>query len=137
LDLVSLGDELFGSYVDASIQQTKILYDTYYWIWTSEIIENPTADRMKEILYWGKPIVAPFAWKLLWNIYFSNWWPRYHMLVIVWYDQGWFYTHDVGTKHWELYRYSDAVLMNAMHDLVPKWQGDIQKWDKRVLIFNQ
>jgi len=42
------------------------------------------------------------------------------MLLIVGYDESGFYTHDVGTRRGELYRYSDVVMMNALHDLVPK-----------------
>jgi hypothetical protein len=32
LNLVPLQDELFGSYVDTNIQQTKELYDTYFGV---------------------------------------------------------------------------------------------------------
>ncbi len=136
-DLVNIQNELFGSWRDTTIAQTKQLYDLYYGIWTATIIDNPNVEQMKQLLSEGKLIVAPFAGKMLGNIYYSNWWPRYHMLTIVGYDENWFITHDVGTKRGEGYRYSDAVLMNALHDFVSIAAWSIQNGAKRVLVLER
>jgi len=134
LKMISVQEEMFGSAKDTTLAQTKQLYDEFYGIWSSVIIDNPEIQEMKQTLSEWKLIVAPFAGKLLGNIYFSNDGPRYHMLTIIGYDQNWFITHDVGTKRGAQYRYSDEVLMNALHDFVPENQGDIQQGKKTMLV---
>ncbi len=137
LTLVRIQNDMFWSYVDTTIQQTKKLYDVYYWVWATEILYNPTVKGLKEKLSSWHVIIAPFAWKLLGNIYYSNWWPRYHMLVIIWYDQTWFYTHDVGTKNWASYWYEEDILLHALHDFVPISWWDIINWEKKVLLVSK
>jgi len=133
LNLVALQNKLFGSYVDTDIAQTKELYEIYYGIGTAEIIENPTVQSLREELAAGHVVVAPFAGQLLWNIYYANGGPRYHMLVISGYNAGWFYTHDVGTRRGEAYWYSNDVLLHALHDFVPKAKWSITQGEKKVL----
>jgi hypothetical protein len=82
----------------------------------------------------GHPIVAPFAGKKLWNSHFTSGWPRYHMLVIRWYDEKYFYTNDVGTRHGENFPYTYATIMDALHDLVEVGAGDITEGAKRILV---
>jgi hypothetical protein len=42
------------------------------------------------------------------------------MLVIRGYDEKYFYTNDVGTRLGENFPYAYAVIMDALHDLVPE-----------------
>ncbi len=137
LELVDLQNTLFWSYVDTTLDQTKELYDIYFWIWTSEILLDPTIDDIKKALADEKVIVAPFAGKLLGNIYYSNGGPRYHMLVISGYTEDSFYTHDVGTKRGEGYIYSQQVIMDALHDFVPVSQWAITQWAKKILVLTK
>lgn len=134
LNLVALQQKIFWSYIDTSIAQTQQMHELYYDIWTTKILDDPSIQQLKEELARGHPIVAPFAGKMLGNMYYSNGWPRYHMLVIVWYDETWFITHDVGTKRGSNYRYDQHVLMDALHDLIPPSQWPMSAWKKRVLI---
>jgi hypothetical protein len=45
--LVDLQNELFGKYIDTSVAETKELFDAYYGIGRTEIIDNPTIDEIK------------------------------------------------------------------------------------------
>ena len=136
-NLVSLQNELFGSYVDTTVAQTKQLYDIYYGIGTTTILDNPTSDQLREELAAWRPIVAPFAGKMLKNPHYSNGGPRYHMMTLVWYDADHFIVHDVGTKHGAFFRYRTEVIMDALHDFVPISEWSIIDGARRVLVFSR
>lgn len=132
--LVQRQKDVFGDYIHTTAQQTKEMYDRYYGDGSSKIIENPTIDDIKkEIAQWNI-IIAPFAWRLLWNPHYSGIWPRYHMMVIKWYDDTHFYTHDVWTAHGENFKYSHQIIINANHDYV---DGDITQWAKRMIVLSK
>lgn len=78
-----------------------------------------TAERIREILREGRPIVLPVAGREIGNPYFSGEGPYYHVLTIVGYDGDELITHDPGTKRGEYYRYDADVLLAANHD----WTG--------------
>lgn len=137
LNLVSLQNEMFGSYVDTTVAQTQQLYNTYYGIGTTKILENPTSDQLREELAAWRPIVAPFAGKMLGNPYYSNGGPRYHMMTIVWYDADHFVVHDVGTRHGAFYLYRTEVIMDALHDFVPVSQWSMTDGARRVLVVSR
>lgn len=132
LELVDLQEEMFWDYIDTSIAQTAEMLEEYYGYTNYEIIDNPSIEDLKKELAQWHPIIAPFAGKELWNGFFTNGWPRYHMLVVVWYNDEFFLTNDVGTSRGENFAYSYETLMDAMHDLVR--EGDITSWEKRVLV---
>lgn len=134
LAMTKLEEQLYGTYIDTSIAQTAEVYEKFYGTAKTKIIDNPTIAQIKSELSKGHPIVAPFAGKKLGNTNFTNGGPRYHMLVIRGYDEKYFYTNDVGTKLGENFPYSHAVIMDALHDLVPVWQGDIATGKKRILV---
>lgn len=134
LSLVETQNDIFWQYIDTSISETAEFLEAQYWYTNYEIIDKPSVEEMKRELALGHPIIAPFAWKQLWNIYFSDGGPRYHALVIVWYDETWFITNDVGTSRGKNYPYSYDILMDALHDLVPLWEWDIWNGAKRILV---
>ena len=82
LNLVALEEEMFGKYIDTNVQETAEVYEAYYGIGTTRILEDPTIEDLKTELAQGHPIVAPFAGRELGNSYFTDGGPRYHMLVI-------------------------------------------------------
>lgn len=135
--LVQLQNKLFGSYVDTTIAQTKELYDTYYGIWTSMILDQPSIQDLKDALTQWHLIVAPFAGKKLWNPNYNNGWPRYHMMLLVWYDKTHFVVHDVGTRHGQNYRYTHSVIMDSLYDFVPITDGSITQGASRVLVLQK
>ncbi len=104
-----------------------------YFGYQTRVMENPTVDDLRRELVQGKPILFPAAGRLLRNPFFSGDGPPYHMILLVGYDERGFITHDVGTKRGEQYWYSNAVILNALHD----WTGvkeDIEQGPKRALV---
>ena len=118
------------------MDETAQFLEAYYDYTDYEIIDNPSLEEIKSHLSQWHPIVAPFAWKKLWNSFFTNGGPRYHVLVITWYDdsQDVFYTNDVWTSRGEHFAYEQSVIMDALHDLVPNGQWNITDWAKRILV---
>lgn len=45
--LVNLQKDLFGDYVDTDVEQTAKLFEVFYGIGTTKIIDNPTIEQMK------------------------------------------------------------------------------------------
>lgn len=131
LALVELQKDLFGDYVDTSVEETAQLFEAFFGNASTKIIENLTIEDIKSELAQGHPIVAPFAWRKLQNSHFMNGWPRYHMLVIKGYDEQYFYTNDVGTRVGKDFPYTYDVIMDALHDLT---DGDITTGEKRILV---
>ena len=131
LELVDYQTQNFGQYIDTWVDDTKTMYDDYFDEWTTYILDDPTIDDLKRELAQWHPIVAPFAWRELWNSNFTNWWPRYHMALIIWYDDQFFYTNDVWTRRGAQFPYTYDTIMNALHDFT---QEDILTWAKRVLV---
>jgi len=70
--MVALEEELFGGDIDITLEQIAELYEKFYGIGSTKIIENPTIDQIKNELAQGHPIVAPFAGKQLDNPYFTS-----------------------------------------------------------------
>lgn len=133
LDLVAREERLFGSAVDTSLAQTAQLYEQKRW-WTTTIVENPTVTELKHYLDQWVPIVAPFAGQQLGNSYFTQWGPRYHMMVLRGYDDTYFFTNEVGSIRGNNFPYTYGTIMEALHDFVPVEQWAMEQWPKRVLI---
>lgn len=134
LDMTGIEENQFGTYIDTNMEQTAQLFEQYYGIGTTKIIDNPTIEQIQSELASGHPIIAPFAGKKLGNSYFTNGGPRYHVLVVRGYDEKYFYTNDVGTKRGENFPYDHDTFMYALHDLVPDGTGDIETGAKRILV---
>ena len=134
IEIVDLQNKMFNKYIDTSVAETAEFLEEHYGYADYKIIDNPTVEELKSELAQWHPIVAPFAWKELGNWFFTNGWPRYHMLTIVGYNDEFFLTNDVWTSRWENFAYSYDTIINAMHDLVPVWEWDILTGEKRVLV---
>lgn len=134
LEMVELEKEILWKYIDTSMEETAQFLEEYYDYTDYKIIDNPTVEDIKYELSQWHPIVAPFAGKKLWNSFFTNGGPRYHVLVITGYDEKVFFTNDVWTSRGENFTYEQEVIMDSMHDLIPNWQWDIVDWEKRILV---
>lgn len=142
-DLLAMVDwevSYFGQYEHTSIDQTAEMAHVYLGMDEDEnggqdgagrveVVENPSTDDLRAILARGDVIVAPFAGRYLGNPNFTGLGPVYHMLVIRGYKGGYFITNDVGTRHGKNYKYSEGVLMNALHD----WH-DSAAWDPEGIL---
>jgi len=133
LAMIPIQEKAFGTYFSIPMRDLKSLYDTMYpdagnaWI-----LENPSLEDIKSELAQGNLIIAPTAGKLLENPFFINGWPRFHTILIIWYDDRYFYTNEVGMSNGANYRYTHETVMHAMHDFV--LEGDITRWDKLVMV---
>lgn len=132
--MVAIEKEMFGDIVDTNVEQTAQVFERYYGIGTTKIIDNPTVEQIKAELVQWHPIVAPFAGRELGNSFFTNGGPRYHMLVIRWYDAKYFYTNDVWTKQGKNFPYNYATIMSALHDFVKPEDGEMIDGAKRILV---
>ncbi len=148
-DLLAMVDweiSYFGQYEHTSIDQTAEMARVYLGMTGEggapavEVVENPSAEDLRAILARGDAIVAPFAGRYLGNPYFTGLGPVYHMLVIRGYEKGKFITNDVGTRHGKNYKYSEKVLMNALHDWHPASTSDpegILQGARKVLVIKK
>jgi len=134
-NMAAFEQELFGSYVDTSAEQTATIAEQYLGYPNSDLIENPTVDQIKQALSNGTPVLVPAAGRLLHNPYFTSPGPVYHMFVIRGYTKdGQFIVNDPGTKRGQAYVYPFETVMDAMHDWQP--DQDITQGRKVVLILH-
>jgi hypothetical protein len=132
VEMVAFETDLFGYFEDTTVEQTALIAEMLYGYQT-EILENPTADQLKEQLAAGRPVIVPAAGRMLGNPYFTAPGPLYHMLILRGYTaSNQFITNDPGTKRGESYVYSVDTIMDAMHD----WNNgdEITDGAKRVLV---
>jgi hypothetical protein len=133
LAMIPIQEKAFGTYFSIPMRDLKGLYDTMYPnVGNTRILENPSLKDMKSQLAKGNLIIAPTAGRLLENPFFINGWPRFHTILIVWYDDTHFYVNEVGMSNGENFKYTHANVMHAMHDFVKKW--DITKGAKLVMV---
>ncbi|HOZ80667.1 MAG TPA: C39 family peptidase [Candidatus Woesebacteria bacterium] len=109
------------------------------WGLSSEIIQNPTVDQIKERITNNQPIVVPANGKTLFkeNKHFKAGGPWYHNLVIIGFDddQKKFIVHDVGTQFGANFKYSYSLLLKSIHDFPTTLnKEDIDQGDQKVLV---
>lgn len=131
LDMEEFELDYFGYHEDTTIDELAEVIEEYTTGIDYEILEDPTIYDLQEELFLGNLIVAPFAGEELENPFFKDPGPRYHMLVIVGYDEKGFITNDVGTKRGKDFHYSYQNMMESLHDFHPE---DMKKGGKRVLV---
>ncbi|MEX0650301.1 MAG: C39 family peptidase [Candidatus Andersenbacteria bacterium] len=121
LKIMEFEERVFGEYQDTNVVQTAAIVTDYFEYPNVSIIENPTADQIRQAVASGKPVIVPAAGRLLGNPYFQQPGPLYHMIVVKGYtSDGKFIVNDPGTRRGADFIYDEIVLMNAMHD----WRED-------------
>lgn len=107
----------FGYYEHTTSEQTAEILRRYFGYKKVKVEYDITIDDIKRELSEGRPVIIPFAGRLLGNPYFRQPGPIYHMLVVKGYtEDGKFITNDVGTKRGKDFLYDPDVLFNAIHD---------------------
>lgn len=120
----------FGRYLDTNVAETAQMAERIYQVRT-RIIDNLTADKLRQELRLGFPVIVPAAGQELGNPNFRRPGPPYHMLVVKGFtSDGRFITNDPGTRNGADYMYKEDVLMNAIHD----WTGAAADGDKTGLV---
>lgn len=139
LRVAEFEQKIFNYDKDTGVADTERILREFYGVMSTKIVENPTADSIKDEVRAGSIVIVPVAGKLLYNPYFANGGPRYHMLLVKGFDEttGEFIVNEPGTRYGNGFRYREAVIMNAMHDFVPISQGAITSGAKRVLVISK
>lgn len=125
-------DNMTKEHINLTISQTADLVKSLY-NYDSQVIENLTADKIRELLRAGQPVIVPANGHLLANPYFTDDGPDYHMLVIKGFVDDKFITNDPGTKRGADFIYSEDNLMSSIFDWDSKKDQAIGL--KRGLVF--
>lgn len=111
--------ERYGFYQDTSATDTVArIFNGYYGYYNVRAEKNIGTDDILRELRKGNLVIVPANGRRLGNVYYTPPGPLTHMLPIIGYDEATdeFITNDVGTRQGKGYRYSPAVLANALQD---------------------
>lgn len=122
IEVVEWEKQRFGLYSDTELAEVGIMAKEYFNL-DVEIVEQVTIELMKQYLSQGYLILAPTAGRELGNPNYTEPGPLYHFLVIRGYDRNEFITNDVGTRKGDGYKYKYQTIINAIHDLPLKENG--------------
>ncbi len=117
--MVAWQENEFGLFESTTADQTAKLAKGALGLSLRSLAE-PTAEDMKRELRQGNLVIVPAAGRELHNPYFTPPGPSYHMLVVRGYNDKGFITNDPGTRHGQGYIYSEATVLESIHD----WTGD-------------
>lgn len=119
LKLVEWEKKRFGTYQDTDSAQTATILREYFGHPNVVVKYDITLDDIKKELASGRPVIMPFAGRLLGNPNYRAPGPLYHMLVVKGYTKdGKFITNDVGTRRGKDFIYRFETLLFANHDWV-------------------
>lgn len=104
-----------GIHRNITAQETSELANRLFG-YRTELVTPLTADKIREILKTGRPVIVPADGHILDNPYFRGDGPDYHMLVIKGFVDDKFITNDPGTKRGADFVYTEANLMSAIFD---------------------
>ncbi|MFA5129755.1 MAG: C39 family peptidase [Patescibacteria group bacterium] len=130
LHIVDVENQLLGFYKDTSATATAAFTTKTYPSLRVDILPLKSVDDIKRQLQQGIPVILPTDGKKLYNPNFKNGGPKYHMLVIIGYKNGYFITNDPGTRRGKSYLYKENVLFTAAHD----WNNGDVPHGKKVMI---
>lgn len=121
-----------GPQVDTNAAETARMLREFYGISEVEVVEDPSAQQLKEALADRRVVIVPAAGQQLNNPYFTPPGPPYHMLVLKGYTaDGKFIANDPGTRRGGDYLYDVSTIMRAMHD----WHDEDVESGRKVVIF--
>lgn len=109
----------FPTFIDTSVEDTmNWIVKGYFNFYKVELVENVTAEDIKQELFKGNLVIVAANGRVLKNRYYTPPGPLQHMLVIKGYDAAKqeFITNDPGTRHGENYRYGVQVMEEALYD---------------------
>lgn len=132
--------ENLGFYYDTTAAETARILEELYKL-KVELKVNPTIEDIKRAIAHDRLVIVPSAGRELGNPNFTAPGPIYHMLVIRGYTKdGKFITNDPGTRKGEQYVYRQQVVMDAIHNWVPRGDrtiaanGDVAQGARVILI---
>ncbi len=123
-----------GRFEDTDASEIARTLREFYGMKHIELVYDPTVDIMKKLLAEGKPLIVPTYGKKLVNPNFKNGGPPYHAIIIRGYTaDGYFISNDPGTRLGNGFLYTQANIMDAMHDFVP---GDTVHGAKVIVVIS-
>jgi len=133
LKIVKWEKNNFWYFENTNVKETSEILSDYYNFSDFEIIDNPSIEDIKQNINKDSIVIAPLYWKYL-NPNFLLWWPEYHFLVIKWYTNNDFITHDVWTKYWWSYKYDQKKLFDRIHNYN---KTSIKNWEKKIIVLKR
>lgn len=134
LDMVDLEKKTLWYFESTTITEMKQIINIRDPTIKAKIIEHPTIRDIEKEISQNNAVIAPFYGKWINNPHYSLEGPEYHFMVIKWYDQTNFITHDVWTSKWKNREYTKSTIMDNIHD---RNRIDVQKWAARILILSK
>ncbi len=131
LAMVDLEMQMLWYFESTTIMEMKQIINRRDKTIHASIIEHPTIRDIEREISQNHIVVAPLYGKWLKNPHYALWWPEYHFLVIKWYNQTNFITHDVWTLRWANREYTKSIIMENIHD---RNRTDVRMWAARILI---
>lgn len=117
-DMVNWQVNRFGRHKDITVDEMAIVAKEYLGYQSAKAYHNATLEEVKAALDAGDPVVIPAAGRLLKNPYFTQPGPLYHVFLVIGYDESGLIVNENGTRRGKDYRYTNATLATAWHDLV-------------------
>lgn len=114
-DMVDWQEANLAGTHDITISQTAQLTEEYF-DYQTKLVPDLTANKIRDLLRQGFPVIIPANGHILNNPYYSGDGPDYHMLVIKGFVDDKFITNDPGTKRGGDFIYTEANLMEAIAD---------------------
>ena len=131
LDMVDWEMERFGYYKDTDADEVVIIAKEYYGYAKARVVSITSMDQVKAEVDKGIAVILPAAGRQLYNPYFTDGGPPYHMLVVKGYTKdGKIITNEPGTRRGADYLYDAKVLWNAVHD----WNGGKVEEGRKVMV---
>lgn len=117
LKIVEWEKKRFGYYEHTTALETAEILHEYFGYERVEVQYDISIEDIKKHLAAGRPVIIPFAGRLLGNPFYRQPGPVYHMLVAKGFTKdGKIITNDVGTRRGNNYVYDPEVLFEAIHD---------------------
>jgi hypothetical protein len=129
-EIIAAKNKEFQVSADESLEKISELIKLLGFPWSTEIVEDPTLEQIKEQLASNQPIIAPVFAPAL---HYTAGGPDYHVMVMTGYDDktGEFIVNDPALKKGMRFKYD--VFMKAIHDLDQK----NYKTGKKALLFTK
>lgn len=113
LELVEWQNQNWGGNRNLDSQTTLLMAKSFYGL-NGEVIYDYDANKIKQFIVSGVPVIIPADGRALENPNFKNGGPEYHMLVIKGYNSSQFITNDPGTRLGEGYLYPYDIVLNSV-----------------------
>ncbi|MBP6889431.1 MAG: hypothetical protein KBC83_04015 [Candidatus Moranbacteria bacterium] len=135
LVLSQLSEQLFGTSVDTSAEDTLKLFQAYTGREDGILLKWVTGETLLTALAQGEILIVPLNGRLLKNPHFTLPGPETHMVLVLGYDAvtDEYITHDPGTRFGALYRYPKKVFEGAIRDYPTGNHLPIASIEKRII----